>query len=282
MINIVTSANDFHASLRYRMRVLQESLLTSGTECRISTHFLIDAETCVYSKHFNLADYPDACGAKGMGKKIVFDLCDLHHETIHAPHYQRMVDVADIITCNSREMKKSILEVYKRKAILIGDPILQEPIDRTPDLSKWLWFGHPANLSELEKTLPLIAGKDLEVCTVPQGPIVRKGTTTVTPWTPDAQQEAFRRSGVAFIPYGEGRQRAKSANRVLEALNASLVVCCINPITAVTDELLPFVETRVEDVSERSIKKMELGRRYARTYYSKEQMGKKWRAALCE
>jgi len=279
MINLITTSTEDLASYRYRIKVIQEAFLLEGIEARVSPHFLMDADVCLYSKHYSF-DYPDAIGAKALGKTIVFDVCDDHSEKEKlAGHYERMVRLADIITCNSDAMRERIWHVYRKKAHHIDDPVLGEPIDKKPDLDKWLWFGHPVNLPVLEEYLDLIEGKTLEICTVTDRPVQREGSTKVTMWSEAEQVEAFKRNGVAFIPYGEGKQKYKSANRVIEALNASLVPVVINPIPAVK-ELMCFCESSVAAVSEESIAKMELGRAFVRKNFSTKRIGKEWLKTL--
>lgn len=280
MINLITTCNEDFASYRYRLKVIQETMLLEGVEARITPHFLLDATLCLYSKHLLQTDYSDAMGAKALGKTIVFDVCDDHSENPKvADHYERMIRLADIVTCNSEAMRERVWHLYRKKATCIPDPVLGEPLDRKPDLSKWLWFGHPTNIPALEEQLHLIEGKYLEICTITNRPVEREGLTKLTIWSQEEQKEAFKRSGVAFIPYGDGKQKYKSANRVIEALNASLVPVVINPIPAVK-ELLCFCETNPENVTEASISKMESGRQYVRKNYSPKEVGKQWLKAL--
>src|SRR5574343_525910 len=273
MINFVTTAGEWMASYRYRVKSVQLGLTLEGYECAVTPHFKLDASCVVYSKHLNPADYTDAIGARSLGKKVVFDLCADHSETKYADHYARMIKVSDVITCNSKAMADRIMAVYKRASTVIPDPIWHDPIDRVPDLSKWLWFGAQWNMQPFMEALPLIDGKELEICTGPIQPFVRP-KTTITQWSPVEQQAAFLRNGVAFIPYDENGT-AKSANRVIEALNASMVVVT-NGIPA-TKELQPFIESHPDRVGPESIAKMEAGRRYVRQHFSQKAITKKWK-----
>ena len=276
-VNFVSTSNEYLASHRYRIQSPQTGLLMEGIECKVSPHFLLDADVCIYSKHLNLADYPDAIGARGMGKRVIFDICDDHTETEMADHYNRMVSVAHEITCNSEQMARRIREVWKKKATVIPDPIIYNPIDRVPDLTKFLWFGFHGNISALIDNIDLVGDRQLEICT---GPI--KGAVspyvTLTRFSPEEQQRAFHRNGVAYLPYGTDRTATKSANRIIEALNASMVVVT-NGIPA-SRELDSFVEVSLEDVSEKSIQKMEAGRAFVRKKYSQKAITKLWRKVL--
>lgn len=278
MINFVTTSNPWLASHRYRVQSPQTGLLMEGIECKVSPHFLLDADVCVYSKHLNPTDYSDALGARGMGKKVIFDICDDHTETELSTHYNRMVSVAHEITCNSEEMAKRIRKVWKKKATVIPDPIIYRPLDRTPDLSKFLWFGFHGNIKALVDRIDEIGERQLEICTGPM-----KGSwssnITMTRFSPEEQERAFERNGVAFLPYGDDRTQTKSANRIIEALNASMVVVT-NGIPS-SRELDSFVERRIEDVSDKSIQKMEAGRAFVRKHYSQKAVIKLWRKALC-
>lgn len=278
MINFITTADQWMASYRYRIQCVQNQLLLEGVEVRVTPYFSLEASICVYSKHLMPSDYSDALGAKALGKRVVFDVCDDHSETRYADHYARMIGLADTVTCNSEAMRKRIWEVYQRKAHVIPDPILHDPIDREPDLTKWLWFGAQWNMQPLMDSLDLIADRELEICTGPIAPIIRP-KTTITEWSVDEISRAFLRNGVAFIPYEE-EGACKSANRVLEALNASLVVVT-NGIPA-TKELEPFIESHPSHVGPQSIAKMKAGRQYARSKYSQKAIVKKWKRVFDE
>lgn len=279
MINLVSIGTEEHASHRYRTEVICRALLMGGIQSRVTPTFDLEADVCVYGKHWRYGDYIDAVGAKSLGKRIVFDCCDDHTETGHAAHYARMMSLADQVTCNSRAMQALILEAYGKFAEVIEDPIIMAPLDREPDLTKLAWIGHHNNWPAMVEWFPQVEGMDLTVC-VPYGMPVERLGTRVVPWNPVSGERVLGECGVLLVPYDdEPRRRIKSANRVLEGLNKSMVVVT-NGIDS-TQELMPFVETCVADVGPHSIKKMEQGREYARKFFSQEAIGKKWRKALC-
>lgn len=280
MINLITTADEMHASYRYRTLVVAQDLLIHGIQVKVTPTFDIDATVCVYSKHWNYLDWMDALGAKALGKTIVFDCCDDHTETKHADHYRRMIEIADKVICNSDAMSRRIREVYKRAAAVIPDPVIELPLDRTPDLDRWCWVGHQTNYPSLLEWFPLIEDKDLTICTTHGTPVDRPGTRFVS-WTPVSGPKVWEESGVCLVPYDkEMRRQCKSANRVIEALNKSCVVVS-NGIDA-TRDLESFIEKHPADVGPDSIRKMEQGREYVRKRYSKERIGKLWRHELCD
>ena len=224
MINFISSSNEMIASYRYRVASPMNGLLLEGIHSRVSSHFLLDATTVVYQKHFNACDYPDAIGARGMGMGVIYDICDDHSETIYREHYNRMISVAHALTCNSKAMAERIWNVWGKKAEIIPDPIIYRPLDRTPDLTKFLWFGFQGGIEPLIERLHEVGDRQLEVCTGPMRGFPALPNVTLTHFSPEEQERAFLRNGVAFIPYGGERFETKSANRIIEALNASMVV----------------------------------------------------------
>lgn len=281
LVNLVTTSDRLHASYRYRTEVISQQLLMQGVPTRITPTFILDATVCVFSKHWNYADFSDAIGAKTLGKRVVMDICDMHSETSHADHYRRMVSVADEITCNSEEMARRIREVYSRAAKVIPDPIIMEPLDRVPDLEKWCWIGHHANLESLADIEPMIEGHELTVCSS-YGVEVTRPNTRFVAWTPEAGERVLNEHGVCLVPYGtDARRVTKSANRIIEALNKSMIVIT-NGIPASKD-LQPFVDdfTYKYDWSERELRMVQ-GREYVRKHYSQAAIGKLWRRVLCD
>ena len=123
-----------------------------------------------------------------------------------------------------------------------------------------------------------VGDRQLEVCTGPMRGFPALPNVTLTHFSPEEQERAFLRNGVAFIPYGGERFETKSANRIIEALNASMVVVT-NGIPA-SKELEPFVESRLEDVSEKSLIKMEAGRQFVRQRYGQKPVAKLWKKIL--
>ena len=278
MIQFVTGAGRTMASFRYRVECVQEALLMQGHEVKVAPTLDLSAKQAIFSKHFNPVDYSDAIAAKALGCRVVFDVCDDHRNTKFADHYDRMIRVADCVTANSDEMASRIWDTWHKRAHVIPDPIIYEPIDRVPDLTKTLWFGATWTLDDtLYKHIGTVSG-DLEICTGPTDGISRPNTT-FTLFSPEEQQKAFRRNGIAFIPYADSDEAlAKSANRIIEALNASMVVVT-NGIPA-AKELMPFVELHHRDVGPHSVRKMEQGRQFVRQRYSVKQIVKLWKKAL--
>jgi hypothetical protein len=144
-----------------------------------------------------------------LGRKMVMDVCDDHFHDKYAKHYRTAVELADAVTCNSREMARVILAETGRQATVIDDPY--EDPELEPSLGDGaLWFGHSSNLRDLEAVSDQI----------------RHPLTIITNhnWHPDALDKALRACKAVVIP--TGKSMAKSANRAIKAIRYGKFPVC--------------------------------------------------------
>lgn len=239
MINVsyVTSGNENIASFRYRVLAPAKGLVQHFIKPSIGRLATKESNVVVFSKHWTYNDWSYAKFCKLRGQKVIFDVCDDHFDGKLSDHYRRMVDVADGITCNSKTMSAIIHEKTGRDSEVIVDPVLSPRIEPNfqpqPNL---LWYGQAMNIQGLYDVYTKDCLYPLEVV-VPgnlnppehfQAPWI-----TWVPWHKDVIPEAATRNNIAILPYRQGKD-AKSANRVLEALQCGMMVLT-DPIPAVVE-----------------------------------------------
>jgi hypothetical protein len=208
------------------------------------------------------------------GKSYIFDVCDDHFKT-HRDHYVKHCKEADFVTCNSEEMSKIIKRETGRDSLVIPDPVES---DRQPAhfSESGLWFGNKWNF----KPLTRYAGRlpsNIQVISEPFAPFV-------TPWSKANLKKGFEKAGYVLIPVGE--KKAKSANRLLEAMYSGCFVIC-EPMPAY-DEFKDFcwigdLADGIEWYLKNPKKALEMtrkGQEYISKNYTIEQIGKLWERAL--
>ena len=143
-INYVTSVNDRMASFRYRMRIPSES---DKYESVFSVS-PVDADIHFFSKGFNSEEVEMARQCN----KVVYDICDdwfLHKDRNLIA--REFIDIADAVTCPTKEMARRVLGETGVTAIVIGDPYEFELSPVKPVSSiKVMWFGHESNINTLD------------------------------------------------------------------------------------------------------------------------------------
>lgn len=237
MINVsyVTTGNDTIASFRYRIAApaqeLQKHLILSSISNKASK----DSNIVVFSKHWTENDWSYAKFCKLRGQSVVFDVCDDHLVGKLRDHYRRMINVADVVTCNSEEMLDSIYEKTGKLAIVIEDPVLSPRMayDPTKPISL-VWYGQSMNVQGLYEVYT-------EDCTTPLEVVLPSNINppeyfnvewvSSSNWNKNAISQVAERNSVAILPYRQGKD-AKSANRVLEALQCGMLVIT-DPIPSV-------------------------------------------------
>lgn len=128
----------------------------------------------------------------------VFDICDDHFSDQFAPYYLEHSTKADALTCNSDAMREIVLQHTGRPATVIPDPY--ESDERPAGCGNGLlWFGHESNLVDLHPYLDL-----------------KPEILTGNEWSREKQLAALERCAAVIIP--TGKSRAKSANRLIEAV----------------------------------------------------------------
>jgi len=148
---------------------------------------------------------------------MVMDVCDDHFDGPLAGHYLDACSVADVVTCNSREMQRVIRQQTGIDAVVIDDPY--EDPEREPEGGDGvLWFGHKSNLKDLEAVAPQI----------------RHPLTIVSNhnYCPESLDTALKSCRAVLIP--TGKSLAKSANRAIKAIRYGKYPVC-GPMPAHTE-----------------------------------------------
>jgi hypothetical protein len=205
-------------------------------------------------------------------RKVCFDVCDDHFGDKYGSHYRLGIDAADLVTCNSLEMARVILDQTGVEAIVIPDPYEQP--EQPPRLSdRLLWFGHSSNLADLAPWFDQL--KNLEVVT-------SLNVSGVTPWSPEAMNDAFNRSGLVVIP--TGKSMAKSGNRAIESLRRGLfVVAGYLPAYADLGIYIGNISDGVDwalDHPSLVIERIKSAQAYIEQEYSPERIAKLWLRTL--
>jgi len=236
-VSYVTTGNDNIASFRYRILSPAQNLGKHLIIPNVSSLARKESEVVVFSKHWTYNDWSYAKFCKLRGQKVIFDVCDDHFEGKMSDHYRRMSDVADTITCNSYEMAEIIRDKMDRDAVVIPDPVLSPQLSYDPSIPTSLcWYGQSMNIHGLydvyteDCTYPLeiVLPSNVQPPAYFQAPQIRW-----TPWHKDIIPSLAERNTVAVLPYRQGKA-AKSANRVLEALQCGMIVLT-DPIPSVQE-----------------------------------------------
>jgi hypothetical protein len=236
-VSYVTSGNENIASFRYRVLAPAKGLAKHFIKPSIGRLASKESGVVVFSKHWTYNDWSYAKFCKLRGQKVIFDVCDDHFEGKLSDHYRRMVDVADAITCNSTAMAVTIAKKTGRGSEVIADPVLSPRMEpRFKEQVNLTWYGQSMNIHGLFDVYTKDCLYPLEVA-VPgniQPPeYFQAPWITWVPWHKDVIPEVADRNNIALLPYRQGKD-AKSANRVLEALQCGMMVLT-DPIPAVVE-----------------------------------------------
>jgi len=205
--------------------------------------------------------------------RVCFDVCDDHFDGQFSEHYKTGCRLADVVTCNSAEMRRVILEKTGCVAVVIPDPFEQR--EEPPRIHEHLlWFGHASNLRDLAPWLERVG--PLEIVTN----IDR--VSGVTPWSPETMDRAFARAGLVIIP--TGKSMAKSGNRAVESLRRGLFVVA-GYLPAYSD-LGIFIGDIGDGVDwalshrDEVLRRVRESQRYIATEYGMDKIGKLWLKTL--
>lgn len=185
------------ASARYRS-LIPERILTQNRLIRPGDDVVIAA------KHgWNPEE------VRKLGKRMIMDVCDDHFAGPLGDHYRHAIAIADKVVCNSREMSRIIYLDTGKEADVIDDPYEDDELEPTLGHGV-LWFGHKANLKDLEAVADQI----------------RHPITVISNhnWHPEALDKALRACKAVVIP--TGLRQAKSANRAIKAIRYGKYPVC--------------------------------------------------------
>jgi hypothetical protein len=236
-VSYVTTGNDNIASFRYRILAPAQNLGNHLIFPNIGNQATKEARIVIFSKHWTYNDWSYAKFCKLRGQKVIFDVCDDHFEDSMSDHYRRMSDVADTITCNSHEMAKIIKEKVGKNAVVIADPVLSPRMQYDPTKKiSLVWYGQSMNIQGLYDVYTKDCTTPLEVvlpCSINPPEHFNNDWVSSSNWNKDIIPQVAERHNVALLPYRQGKD-AKSANRVLEALQCGMLVLT-DPIPSVLE-----------------------------------------------
>ncbi len=274
-INYVTPVGDEFASFRYRIRI-PSSVMLWQSQYTDKSHVDNNADINVFSKHWD----SDVERIRSCETKTVFDVCDDHFDREKGDHYRAMINHANVVTCNSENMRKRIIEVTGRDAIVIEDPIETFPQFarfQPSGVPRLCWFGSPTNINTLSGlSFPGL----LEVVSAYNKPGIDKGLI-FTPWSPKAVERAVERSDVVIIPKVKP---CASANRAIEAINLGRFVVATG-ISEAYRKLSDFIYLgdTISDGVDWALNHPKLvqekifhGQQFVRQAYSREAIARKW------
>jgi len=180
------------ASYRYRAMIPAKELRASVND--------FAADVLVFAKPMP-AEVELAKKAKARGARVVVDVCDDH---LAVSHYQAMIDLADMITCPTKEMARLL-----QGAEVIEDPYEYEECAPHMRTDRLMWFGHSSNL----KT---IRGRDFgrPVRVISSGP-------GVVQWSPEIMRAEFAAADIVVLPASASY---KSPNRAVESIRQGCFV----------------------------------------------------------
>lgn len=203
-------------------------------------------------------------------KRVCFDICDDHFNDGYGEHYREASNLADRITCNSREMARIIQAETGRSAVVIPDPYEQP--QRPPRLHEsLLWFGHRSNLPDLDPWLPGLSNLQI-VSNVPGA----------TQWSPETMDRAFETAGLVILP--TGKSMAKSGNRAIESIRRGLfVVAGYLPAYGDLGIYMGDIHDGIDwalSHPELAIERIKASQDYIREEYSPQNIAQQWLNAL--
>lgn len=288
-VSYVTNSSASVASCRYR--ILSPARYLDSQKVPISIGPTADKlnSVVVFSKHWTYNDYMYALFCKARGQKVVFDVCDDHFEGPLGDHYKRMVSTAHLITVNSDVMRNRVIQMTGKDATVIEDPVLSERKPYNPERPKgMLWYGQTPNIKVLYEAYP----KD---CTVPLLVVVpgrleppehfNKPWIAWAQWHEGIINDAAEATSMALLPYPANKQ-AKSANRVLEALNVGIPVLTnsipsVNRIPCGWREIQQDLQEQVDSLMKVDwTEEMQLAQAFVDKNYSQEAIGERWKEEL--
>ena len=246
---------DHLASSRLRAKIPQKEVAKYGVKK--------GSDVIVYGKHWLEPSELDRFGKK------VFDVCDNHYDSPDVGSYYYLHTIqADVVTCNSEEMRKVIKSKTGRDAIVIPEPY--ESPERRPSIGETLlWFGHASNLKDLQRLQSELKHK-LVVMTNGVG----------IPWSRENFAKVMEKPLIVIIP--TGKSMAKSENRMVESIRNGKYVCAEH--LPAYEPFSPWMPTgnipqhveRVLETPQAAIQSILAAQDYIRDKYSPETIGRQW------
>lgn len=205
-------------------------------------------------------------------RSVCFDVCDDHYSDAWAEHYTINTLRADLVTTNSDELARVILDKTGKTAVVIPDPWEQPENPARVHGDSVLWFGHQTNLIDISQYVGKI--KNLEIMTGAAG--------FKNKWSPEAMDAAFTKAGLVVIP--TGKSMCKSGNRAIESIRRGLFVLHgYLPSYADLGMYCGDIQDGVKwalDNREQAMQRISMAQQYVREQYSPQRIGKMWLKAL--
>jgi len=246
------------ASSRYRAIIPQRELAELGVKA--------GNDWCVIGKH------SWHWGMLAAFRRVCFDVCDDHFgHPVWGEHYHTSCLRADLVTCNSHEMARTIESKIGKQAIVIPDPYEQFECQPRVDAKMPLWYGHRSNLQDIAPYVGRLPG--LRIISNADG---------FTQWSPETMDCAFDACGMVVIP--TGKSMCKSGNRAVEAIRRGrFVVSGYLPAYAdlgiYVGDIMDGVEW-VKTHERQALERIKASQAYVRDEYCPRRIAKLWLQAL--
>ena len=212
--------------------------------------------------------------AKDQGAKVVVDLCDPHF----SPLYDAMIDLADVTVCPTEYFRIK----YLPKAVVIPDPYEMPELEpHASEGNAKLWFGHRANIEEINPWLKL---DNLRVITGPwaKDEDIPNG---ITFWSLENVLKGLESANWTLFPTRPGGEY-KSNNRVLNAIRGGTFPICNSHPSLVEFEHCIWTANLYDGIRfankypERLDEMVREAQALIRDQYSSRTVGEKWKSLL--
>lgn len=237
-VNIISNSDEHLASHRMRC-VIPTSVLNAYTEYKAEITGKVDTtkDINIFHKHFNAEEVLSDAILSSDLTKLMFDVCDDHFDRDNGEFYEKMCELAHVITCNTANMQRRIYDVTGRLAQICSDPISfprHDPLHTTaPNI---LWHGHCSNLFSIVPYIKQLKD-DLTIITNTKIPTVECRSKF---WKPGLVEDIIELYDVVIIPkITTPEAKCKSPNRAVDALHAGRFV--IAESEEVYGELIDFI-----------------------------------------
>jgi len=208
--------------------------------------------------------------AKGDGRAVVVDICDLHMEL---PHYEYMVRAADVVTCPTQWMADYLRDDYGVEAVIVPDPYEYPELTPHCNGANLLWFGHGSNADSLLRVMPTLGDYSLKVVSNFEGAI---------PWS---LENLEREPGAADIVIMPETAPYKSGNRTIEAIRSGcFVVAEPHPaINAISGIWIGNIKKGIEWAQQNlraANSRTQMAQEFIKNTYSPQTQANAWRTAI--
>lgn len=205
--------------------------------------------------------------AKIQGKRVIADVCDAH---LRLPHYQHVIQEADVLTTCTPLLAQFIREDFGCEATVIDDPYDFEEVLPHVSGNRLLWYGNAMNYDGMAMFREALSSYPLRLVSNIEGFI---------PWSHQTMREEFLSADIVLLP---DSAPTKSANRAIEAIRQGCFVVAtphpsLEEIPGIwIGDLLKGVEwasTHASEANQRLIQ----SQAYVRERFSPERVANAWK-----